>query len=288
MDKKKQLCKRQLIINADDFGISENVNLAIVDGYKNGFLTSTTIMANAPAFEHAVSLLPEIEGISIGAHLNVIEFSTLKNSIKNTSLLYDNNGNYNNGFIQLLLKSFNKDFLVEVEEDFRLQIEAILARTPVDHIDSHVHVHAIPNIFKIVCKLAAEYGINHIRTQFEYPYFVPDLKKYCTIKYPVNWIKLMLLNSFTMINKKHLAKYPDITTNTNIIGVNYTGYMDKNTLLNALPFVKEETEAVLHPSVDSLKPFHYTEYLTLIDRAVIEKIKNTDIDLVNFSGKTKS
>ncbi len=287
MDKKKQLRKRQLIINADDFGISENVNRAIVDGYKNGVLTSTTIMANAPAFEHAVSLLPEIEGISMGVHLNVIEFSTLKNPLKRTSLLYDNNGNYNNGYVQLILKSFNKDFLIEIEDDFRLQIETILSKTNVDHIDSHVHVHAIPNIFKIVCKLAAEYGIKHIRTQFEYPYFIPDIKKYFSVKYPVNWVKLLLLNYFTILNTKHLEQYPDIATNTNFIGVNYTGYMDKNTLLCALPFVKEETEAVLHPSIDANKPFHYTEYQTLIDRDVMKKIQETDIDLVNFSGQSK-
>ena len=140
MNTKKQLHKnhkKQLIINADDFGISEDVNNAIVDGYKNGVLTSTTIMANAPAFEHAVLLLPELQGISLGVHLNIIEFSTLKTTLKNNSLLYDKDGIYNNGYIQLILKSFNKDFLNEVEEDFRLQIETVLSKTSVDHIDSH-------------------------------------------------------------------------------------------------------------------------------------------------------
>ncbi len=290
MNTKKQLHKnhkKQLIINADDFGISEDVNNAIVDGYKNGVLASTTIMANAPAFEHAVLLLPELQGISLGVHLNIIEFSTLKTTLKNNSLLYDKDGIYNNGYIQLILKSFNKDFLNEVEEDFRLQIETVLSKTSVDHIDSHVHVHAIPNIFKIVCKLAKEYGIKHIRTQFEYPYFVPDIKKYLTTKYPVNWLKLLLLNSFTIINKKYLETIEGVTTNKNFVGVNYTGYMDKNTLLCALPFVSEETEAVLHPSINPAQPFHYNEYQTLIEREVIEKIQKSEIDLINFSGKTK-
>lgn len=203
------------------------------------------------------------------------------------SLLYDKDGKYNNGYLQLILKSFDKDFLNEVEEDFRLQIETVLSKTPVDHIDSHVHVHAIPNIFKIVCKLAREYGIKHIRTQFEYPYFVPDVKKYLTVKYPVNWIKLLLLNSFTIINKKYLETIEGVTTNKNFVGVNYTGYMDKNTLLCALPFVSEKTEAVLHPSINPVQPFHYKEYQSLIEREVIEKLQKSEIDLINFSGEIK-
>lgn len=63
--------------------------------------------------------------------------------------------------------------------------------------------------------------------------------------------------------------------------------MDKNTLLCALPFVSEETEAVLHPSINPAQPFHYNEYQTLIEREVIEKIQKSEIDLINFSGKTK-
>ena len=67
--------KKQLIINADDFGISKSANLAILKAAKDGVLTSASLMANAPAFEDAISILEQLEGISIGVHLNIIEFS---------------------------------------------------------------------------------------------------------------------------------------------------------------------------------------------------------------------
>ena len=78
-------------------------------------------MANAPAFEDAVSILEQLEGISIGVHLNIIEFSTLKEKLKHNSLLYDQNGQYKNGFVQILLKSFNEEFLEEVEQDVNFE-----------------------------------------------------------------------------------------------------------------------------------------------------------------------
>lgn len=279
---------KQLIINADDFGYSEPVNDAVMQAYKNGILTSASLMANAPAFDNAVSMLNNLQGLSIGVHLNVVEFSSLNSVKEKSSILYDQNGFYNNGFVDLLLKSYDKKFLEVIEADFRLQIEKILEVTSVDHIDSHVHIHAIPEIFKIVVKLAQEYKIPNIRTQFEYPYFVPDVKKYFSLKYPINLIKLVLLNTFTLINKQYLKNYKDLKTNENCIGVNYTGYMDKNTVRYALKNVKNRTEAILHPSSDNALSGRYDEFCALVDEDLKQFIKNSDIELINFLNEPKN
>ena len=273
--------KKQLIITADDFGMSSEVNKAVLKAYKCGILTSTSLMANAPAFEEAVSMLDELKGLSIGVHLNVMEFSTLSQKFSDKSLLYDKTGQYNNGFAAHFIKSYNREYLKELEEDFRLQIEKILEKTAADHIDSHVHVHAIPNIFKLVCKLAREYGIKNIRTQFEYPYFVPDIKKYLSYKYPINLIKLLLLDSFTLINRKELKNY-ELNSNENIIGVNYTGYMDINTLKSALPNVSVLTEVIFHPSSEQKSRTRYNEFLTLIDEKIENQLVKSEITLTNW------
>lgn len=64
--------------------------------------------------------------------------------------------------------------------------EEIMNVTEVTHIDSHVHTHSIPRIFELVCKLAQEYGIKQIRTQYEQPYIIPDVFRHLTLKYPIN------------------------------------------------------------------------------------------------------
>ena len=273
---KKELLKKGLIINADDLGISITANQAILEGYTNGILNSTSLMVNmntsgVDAFEDALkNILPNCPDMRLGIHLNIIEGKTVREKIKEGSLLYDRNGRYNNGFIALLLKSFNKNFLEEVEADFRLQIEKMQAHTKIDHIDSHVHVHAIPNVFKIVCKLAKDYGIATVRTQYEKPYFVPDLKKYLSLKYPINLIKVALLNFFTLINKKTLKDY-SLDTNDFVVGVNYTGYMDKNTILYGIKRIKEENaiiEVIVHPDTDKNLKSNYNEYLAVLDKEI--------------------
>src|SRR4051812_24479517 len=58
-----------LIVNADDFGISEGVNRAIVHAHQNGILTSTSLLATGCAFEHAVGLAGGVPHLGVGVHL---------------------------------------------------------------------------------------------------------------------------------------------------------------------------------------------------------------------------
>jgi len=60
---------RRLIVNADDFGCSEEVNEAIIRAYNEGVLTSTSLMVTGSAFDHAVRLASENPGLGVGIHL---------------------------------------------------------------------------------------------------------------------------------------------------------------------------------------------------------------------------
>ena len=148
------------IINADDYGISEENNKAILEASKFGILKSTSVMVNTPYCNYDIlQELLDNPDFRVGLHLNIYEFNTLKKDLKHNSKLYDNNGEFHNSFGYVLKNSFDKEFLEEVEEEYRLQIEEGLKHFKPEHIDSHVHMHAIPNLFKIVCKLAKEYDI---------------------------------------------------------------------------------------------------------------------------------
>ena len=47
---------KKLIVNADDFGLHTLINQGIIKGYREGFITSTSIMPSADAFDEAVTL----------------------------------------------------------------------------------------------------------------------------------------------------------------------------------------------------------------------------------------
>ena len=264
---------KKLIINADDFGISRETNLAIKQGFEAGIITATSLIVNLEAYEHAVNeILPTISNIDIGFHFNIIEGKSLTNQ----PLLCDKNGFFNNSYGKLILKSFNKEFLNQVETEFRAQVEKALKYCEISHIDSHVHTHAIPNIFKLISKLAKEYNIPYIRTQHEIPYIV--WKKSFNIKFAINIIKNILLNTFTAVNKNE-------KTNNFFIGVLYTGIMSENTILKGLSKIKKDnsiTEVIFHPTIDENKKGNYREFLITQNPNFKENLKNSGFALSNY------
>ena len=273
---------KKFILNADDFGMSQAFNEAVLKGNTKGILTSASICANGEAFEQAINeIIPQCPNLSVGVHLNIIEGK----SLTNVPILTDNNGIFNNGYIAMILKSYNKKFLRQVEQEFRAQIEKIISNVSVDHIDSHVHTHAIPNIFKIVVKLAKEYNIPYVRTQFEYPYMIPSYKKHLTIAYPINLIKIILLNIFTLINRP-LIERNDLKTNNYLIGVGYTGMMDDASVAYGLKALRKKdciAEALIHPCdyENGYKDRHTTEFELTLNENLKKHISQMGFELSN-------
>ena len=64
--------RKQLVVNADDFGFTPDVNQGIVEAHNHGILTATTLMANGEAFDEAVRLARATPTLDIGCHLVLI------------------------------------------------------------------------------------------------------------------------------------------------------------------------------------------------------------------------
>lgn len=62
----------RVIINADDFGIHTEVNQAVIEACGQGVLTSTSLLANGPAFDQAVDLVRKCPKLGIGIHLSLV------------------------------------------------------------------------------------------------------------------------------------------------------------------------------------------------------------------------
>jgi predicted glycoside hydrolase/deacetylase ChbG (UPF0249 family) len=248
-----------LIINADDLGISHSRNAAIEEAYISGVLRSASLLVNGEYFEEAVDIIKRRSDLSVGVHLNIVEGKALISD----SPLVDKSGAFKNGFVGVLLRSGGKLFQKAVETEFRAQIELAKSVCRVDHIDSHVHTHAIPSIFKIVSRLANEYQIPFIRTQRESLYITPRLNKIFTIKYPINLIKVILLNTLTKINAKYIVK--PLRANDRVIGVGYTGMMDLDAIRYGVKAAKEGViEVITHPDLNS------SELKALLDESIKE------------------
>ncbi|MBC8231137.1 alpha-L-rhamnosidase N-terminal domain-containing protein, partial [bacterium] len=92
---------KKVIINADDLGISKGTNQAIMKDFREGILTSASLMANMPGYEDAVGkVIPNNPGLGIGIHLSL----TIGKSVLDKSkipLLVDESGYFKNSFFKL-------------------------------------------------------------------------------------------------------------------------------------------------------------------------------------------
>jgi hopanoid biosynthesis associated protein HpnK len=146
---------KQLIVNADDFGLTPAVNRGVVRAFQDGIVTSTSLLVTGSAFEDAVAAARQNPELDVGLHLVLVEErAVLEPDVLPT--LVDETGRLprtSAEFIQrAILGGIN---WLEVEREIAAQI-ALFQETGLrlSHLDSHQHLHMFPPVFQIVRRLA--------------------------------------------------------------------------------------------------------------------------------------
>lgn len=157
----------QLIVNADDFGKSEDVNRAISECFDKGYIDRTTIMVNMPFAEKACEMAKE-KGFfdKVGLHINLTEGQPLTEGIKNNPLFCDENGQYNAAFYRSTRLRLHMDraSVNDIYNELKAQIDKYIEfGFTLNHIDSHHHVHTNYPVLKALKSLSREYEFKSIR-----------------------------------------------------------------------------------------------------------------------------
>lgn len=151
---------RQLIINADDLGFSRNTNLAVLRGHHEGPVGSASLLANMPAFEHAVEcVVGASPRLGVGVHLCVTSGRPVL-APEEVPLLVDRQGRFAHGpagIWRVLRRS--EEARLQVQREWAAQVRRVeTCGICPDHFDSHEHVHMLPQLFPIVVELAVRRG----------------------------------------------------------------------------------------------------------------------------------
>lgn len=274
----------KLIVNADDFGISESVNLGIVEACVEGIVTSTTIMANGNAFENAIKLHKERPDLDIGVHICLVGEEPLSNTASVPSLV-DNRG-FLLGSAQLFVKKYFRKQLnpSELEAEIEAQIKRVVdTGITVSHIDGHQHLHMLPGVLRIVLRLAKKYNIRAMR--------IPGESIRSSI---LNWrgkemrlVEQLILNTFCLMAKKTI----DVKTPDHFFGFFFGGQMNKLNLLAALKRIPVNgvSELMCHPGQSDdngqYKHWNYNwedELSALKDSEVIGFLRERNIELTTY------
>ena len=261
---------RKLVVNADDFGFTRDVNQGIVEAHRQGILTATTLMASGAAFDDAVVLARQNPTLDIGVHLVLVGETpypaTVAQLTRAVALgrirIYD-----------------------ELQAQVRRILDAGLAPT---HLDTHKHTHLLPPVLAAVARLSEEYKIPWVRRPFDFP---------LTSAGPgVTWAKRATSKSLSIVRghfARVLAKHGCRSTD-HFAGFQITGHYsstDLARLIRALP--EGSTEFMCHPGIcgdelrgarTRLKESREQELRALTSSEVRTALSEAGVELVSYRG----
>ena len=164
---------KQLIVNADDFGLHPLINAGIIKGHQEGFITSTSLMPSAPCWQEAVRLAKDNPRLGIGVHLTLVGGVPSVLPKEKVSSLLDDDGFFLPDYVAFAKRYYSGAVKrSELEAELRAQLErALSCGVNITHIDSHQHTHVLPGINSLVLKLSNEYNIIRVRIPKEGYFF---------------------------------------------------------------------------------------------------------------------
>jgi predicted glycoside hydrolase/deacetylase ChbG (UPF0249 family) len=165
---------KQLIVNGDDFGLTPGVNRGICRAYREGILTSATLMANAAAFEDAIEAASKNPGLGVGCHL-VLVGGRITGNWAEVGPLADSDGRLPATVGTLVGKITlghvsERDIVVELQAQIeKIQGACRLAGIEPTHCDSHKHTHCHPVVMRAMAQAMTNTGMRKWRNPYESP-----------------------------------------------------------------------------------------------------------------------
>ncbi|MEO8465609.1 MAG: ChbG/HpnK family deacetylase [Gammaproteobacteria bacterium] len=253
----------RLIVNADDFGMTEAVNQGIVEAHDSGIVTSASVMATGSAFEHAVALAKTRPELAVGVHLTLTEQRPLTGSAAQSLVGAD--GRFAPHLVQFAgWHMRGKVALAQVRAELDAQIRKVRdAGIAVSHLDGHQHVHVLPGIAAVVAELAAAYGIRAVRfpTERVRAYMLRNLGNARRLAEQV------VLGAVCAVSPLRALRRSD-----SFVGFYYGGRLDEAnlaTVLGRLP-ARGTVELMCHPGGDDSRAAEgYWQYSWAAERAAL-------------------
>lgn len=153
------LIPSNIIANADDLGLNRSINRAILFCFRHGYINSTSLLTNMEIYDETVDLIRSNPSIhNIGVHINFAEGRPVTNFSERQFL--DENGNWDLAEVGKKKKILSRECNYAFFKEITAQIDRALAdNIPVNHLDSHYHLHALPYFYRLFIIAAKQYKL---------------------------------------------------------------------------------------------------------------------------------
>lgn len=289
---------RRLIINADDFGLTAGVNRAIAESHEHGIVTSTTLMANSPAFEGAVVTARSIHNdrlFSVGCHVVLLDGAPLLPPATVPTLLQPGNGtnrfreSLNDFVIASVRQKLNPQ---EIEAEASAQVDRIQAAgIKLSHFDTHKHAHMFPAVLRPLLRAARSRGLKAVRNPFGQVWPLPLASLLRTRQVWTRFAQLNVLRNFAGNFRREVEAH-GLRTTDGSLGVLATGVLNLNLFTAIIETIPEGTwEFVCHPGYNDsdlevvatrLRQSREQELSLLTSAAAQEVLRRREVELISY------
>jgi predicted glycoside hydrolase/deacetylase ChbG (UPF0249 family) len=270
------MARKLLVVNADDFGFTPDVNQGIIEAHRDGILTATTLMANGTAFDDALRLWRETPTLDVGCHLVLIGGESLVTKQP-----------FPASVSQLLVALAKRQ--LPVYDELKAQVQRIVdAGVRPTHLDTHKHTHLAPPVLDAVARISEEFGVRWVRRPFDFPLSaaagsVPRMERWTSSALA------LMRRRFHRVLSRHGCRTTD-----HFAGFQITGRFRTGELVELMALIPEgSTELMVHPgrcgpalraAPTRLKESREAELAALVAPEVRAAIAHHGIELVNYSG----
>ncbi len=280
---------RRLVVTADDFGLSPEVNEAVEMGHRQGILTSASLMVGAPAAKDAVERARRLPHLHVGLHLAVVDAHPSL-PLREVAGLLDPEGRLPTNLPAAGVRFFFQPAVRrELAREIRAQFEAFRATgLTLDHVNAHHHMHLHPTVAGLIVRVGRDFGLKAVR--------VPDEPAGILARAgdpPHNRMGRRLVGWWAALLRARLLR-AGLTCNDHVFGLAWTGSVTEERILRLIPHLPEGvSELFCHPATatrGATPPgFRPTEELrALTSPAVCRRLAEHEIRLVYFGNLAAS
>ena len=237
--------QKRLIVTADDFGLDEAVNAAVERAFRDGVLTTASLMVGAPSAADAAARARRLPGLRVGLHLTLIDGRPTL-SPRDVPDLVGPDGEFGTALFRQGVRFF---FLPRVRRqlaaEIRGQFEAFRATgLSLDHVNAHKHLHVHPVVLALMLDIGREYGVRSVRLPRE-----PWRTAFCLrqgVAAALAWS--VFLSPWLILLRRRLRR-DHIRYNDYLFGVAQSGAWDEAMLLRLLRCLPDGvSELYFHPA----------------------------------------
>ncbi len=280
---------KRLIVNADDFGLSPEVNAAVVRATRDGILRSASLMVAEPAAPGAAQIARENPALDVGLHVVVCRGRSLLDASRLGAAVRASGEFIDNPVAAGMRYFFDRSMRAAMTDELRAQVERHLELIGyLNHIDGHLNFHVHPLFADILVDLAVEYKVPCIRLPRERVMTTLRLRR---DNAPCKLVESIIFRTLSRRTRAMMAERGLISTDA-LFGLHQSGHLSEDYVLGVIDRIRDgATELYFHPAADigGVPPAveAQLEVEILTSRRVRDAIDRNGIELITFADLAK-